>query len=237
MLTSGSDQVLDLIGFHPKRIILTGDSAGGNLSPAVTFVLNDIRRMGAESPLMPVALAVQYPAPDPTLIFDASKTMVTFDPLLSTSKMLTFLSAYHGIPVTPEDPWFRKKVLLAEVSNQLAYRARDPYYNLLAYKHLKDLRHLPLYVTACEFDALLDGAIAFAKVWQGPVTLDIAQGLPHGFLIGAGRKEVQFEIERCISRIREGLGLEADDAICDDESVPPVKSLSLFSKISAAKIF
>lgn len=224
-LISGDPKVIELIGFHPENIILTGDSAGGNLSPALAFVLNDMRKIinlnegkvcpGIDSSLtkqvlqMPVAIAVHYPAPTPTLIFDASKTSVTYDPILTTAKMITFFSAYHALDQSSDpNPWYREGDLLKEIPKKLSVKAKDPYYNLMAYDHFDDLNDLKLYITACEFDALLDGAISFAKAWKGPVKLDIARDLPHGFLVGAGRKELDKEIHLVTQRIAEGLGIE-----------------------------
>lgn len=224
-LISGNAKVIELIGFHPENIILTGDSAGGNLSPALAFVLNDMRKiinlhkcnvtpdidcsLRKQVLQMPVALALHYPAPTPTLIFDASKTSVTYDPILTTAKMITFFSAYHALDQSSDpNPWYRQNDLLKEIPKKLSIKAKDPYYNLLAYEHFEDLIDLKLYITACEFDALLDGAISFAKAWKGPVKLDIARDLPHGFLVGAGRKELDKEIHLVTQRIAEGLGIE-----------------------------
>lgn len=224
-ITSGDPKVIDLIGFHPENIILTGDSAGGNLSPALAFVLNDMKKIiaaqsvgdgsGSASPApapiiqMPAAIAVHYPAPTPTLIFDASKTSVTYDPILTTAKMITFFSAYHALDQSSDpNPWYRQDDLLKEIPKKLSVKAKDPYYNLMSYKHFDDLKDLKLYITACEFDALLDGAISFARAWKGPVVLDIARDLPHGFLVGAGRKELDKEIHLVTLRIAQGLGIE-----------------------------
>lgn len=230
-ITSKDPKVIDLIGFHPENIILTGDSAGGNLSPALAFVLNDMKKIiastvthdqvnqqnidNSSSPLaspiiqMPAAIAVHYPAPTPTLIFDASKTSVTYDPILTTAKMITFFSAYHALDQSSDpNPWYRQDDLLKEIPKKLSIKAKDPYYNLMSYQHFDDLKDLKMYITACEFDALLDGAISFARAWKGPVVLDIARDLPHGFLVGAGRKELDKEIHLVTLRIAQGLGIE-----------------------------
>jgi acetyl esterase len=42
-LTSGDPAILLMLGFHPKRITLCGDSAGATLLTALTMALNDIR--------------------------------------------------------------------------------------------------------------------------------------------------------------------------------------------------
>ena len=43
-LVSGDPEVESAIGFHPKKIAICGDSAGGNLCMALVLALNDIRQ-------------------------------------------------------------------------------------------------------------------------------------------------------------------------------------------------
>ena len=37
------DEIKSKLGFYPKKIVITGDSAGGNLGFGVSLVLNDLR--------------------------------------------------------------------------------------------------------------------------------------------------------------------------------------------------
>jgi len=47
-LISDDPQVEATIGFHPNKIAICGDSAGGNLSMALLLALNDIRNSATE---------------------------------------------------------------------------------------------------------------------------------------------------------------------------------------------
>lgn len=40
---ASEDEIRSTLGFYPKQIVITGDSAGGNLGLGVALVLNDLR--------------------------------------------------------------------------------------------------------------------------------------------------------------------------------------------------
>jgi len=48
-LISKDPSVKEMLGFDPKKIVICGDSAGGNLTCALSLVLNDIRKSINES--------------------------------------------------------------------------------------------------------------------------------------------------------------------------------------------
>ncbi len=76
------------MNIRPKKIILTGDSAGGNL--ACSLVTQIMQR----SILMPYALYIAYPAVDLRLQYSPSKIHSINDPLLSPSVLLLCLREY-----------------------------------------------------------------------------------------------------------------------------------------------
>ena len=114
-VTSGSEEAVRLLGFQPKRIILTGDSAGGNMA-------------------LVLALAIS------------------------------------GLPPVdvPSDGEADARVLLLQSAHQS--------------QEFADLKHLPLYITAAKFDPLMDDAVAIARCWRGPLTIDLAKRMPHSFM-------------------------------------------------------
>jgi hypothetical protein len=58
----------------------------------------------------------------------------------------------------------------------------DPYFNLLCNTRFSHLQKVPLYIQASEFDSLLDDAVALARIWEGPIKLDIVEDMTHAFL-------------------------------------------------------
>lgn len=75
---------------RPKRIILAGDSAGGNL----VFSLNALI-MKNKLP-SPYGLFAAYPATDVRRIYSPSKLNAFTDPLLYPSMLLLCLTEYIG---------------------------------------------------------------------------------------------------------------------------------------------
>lgn len=47
-LLSGREEVKQMLGFHPKKIILAGDSCGGFFALTLTIVLNELNKMLAK---------------------------------------------------------------------------------------------------------------------------------------------------------------------------------------------
>jgi hormone-sensitive lipase len=96
-ITSGRQEVLDILGFHPKNIIVTGDSAGGNLALTLTLALAAVKNNVNASQILPRAIFTQYPCGDPSVTVNASRTFISFDPLLTPACVFTIGSAYSGV--------------------------------------------------------------------------------------------------------------------------------------------
>lgn len=79
-----------LLGSHAKRVVLVGDSAGGNL------VVSAALRAVMEGARLPDAIFAFYPSLHVGLSLSASRFLSTFDPLLSQSVLETCLEAYVG---------------------------------------------------------------------------------------------------------------------------------------------
>ena len=216
-LTSGDQKAADMIGFDPDHVVLSGDSAGSNLALALSFTLNQIRKSGLSSadsnanPMdvrMPKALALQYPSVT-GFIAVPSTTILTFDPILTVSLYALSRSFYAEVdPKIEDELWYKKDPDVKGTIRRFNDRLKDPLMNIMAYEEWSDLKDLPLYVTACEMDAIFDHSILLAKMWQGPVKLDIAREMSHGFLIGNMGPALQPTIKLCIDRIAEGMGVK-----------------------------
>ena len=200
-LTSGNDRVKDLLGFLPENIILTGDSAGGNLSPALTIALNMIRKSGGEV-TMPKGINVQYPGANPGPVNFPSCVLMTFDTTLPPAACAICLSGYAQLEPKPEQGW-QTKDHAADVLKQLSSRVKDPLYNILAYDDFEDLKDIPLRVMVCEFDPILDQGIEMAKKWTGDVKVQVARDLPHGFIMSRSPEPVKQEMKELVASLSE----------------------------------
>lgn len=210
-LTSGDALVSDMLGFLPENILISGDSAGGHLATISLLALNEIRRMGGHV-RMPKALALQYPAM--TIGFVASPSMIMngLDILTTIGELRFAIAAYaetdppFDLTVPLGDP--SKGVSMDETMKRFNDRLRDPLYTPLIYQHFSDFKKIPLTVLVCEMDCVVDHGIDIAKKWQGPVTLDAAWGLPHGFPIGEDTKSVVHGTELIIKRLAASLEID-----------------------------
>lgn len=98
-LTSGSQEVVDLLGFHPQKIVLCGDSAGGMLCLILLLVLNDLNQMlgertGEKIP-MPHAFVGFYPAFTATSL-SPSKLLAKMESVLSIGPLMTVIGVYSA---------------------------------------------------------------------------------------------------------------------------------------------
>lgn len=145
------------LGLDPSRILVAGDSAGGNLAAAVAQACRDAGKAG------PAGQLLIYPAlsSDQTL---PSRTMMADAPGLTVADMLHFLELYLGRPPRESD---RGDVRL--------FPAGAP-----------DLAGLPpTFLTAAEYDPLAsDVADYAARLREAGVPADAVTeaGLPHGWL-------------------------------------------------------
>ena len=81
---------LMLLGYGARDIILTGDSAGGNLALALTL------RLKAEGRLLPRGLVLMSPWTDLTSSGESHKTRADVDPVLDKAYIDRMIAAYIG---------------------------------------------------------------------------------------------------------------------------------------------
>ncbi|XP_015784830.1 uncharacterized protein LOC107362310 [Tetranychus urticae] len=80
-------------------------------------------------------------------------------------------------------PWFIcDKSNFSKKLKTLADRTHTPYASPLTYQKFDSLSKIPMQILTSEFCPLLDESITMAKLWKGPVNLDVMEDLPHGFL-------------------------------------------------------
>ena len=219
-ITSGSEEAVRLLGFQPKRIILTGDSAGGNMALVLALAISAIGKQQPEGKKVqqPVGMALQYPNGNPSVERTAARAMSVIDTTITLAGLGQAAGAYFGVDPPsasspsdkhhPQQAWFRSADFVP-LSRRMMQRMRaNPHYNPLISQEFADLKHLPLYITAAEFDPLIDDAVAIGRCWRGPLTMDLAKRMPHSFMsYGCEIPDVAQAIEGVISRIAQALGI------------------------------
>ena len=222
-LRSADAKVADMIGFQPEDVILSGDSAGSNLALAMTIALNRLQKTAAAaspepttaSPVsswkhvrMPQALFLQYPSVT-GFIAVPSTTVLTVDPLLTTGFYALSRSFYAETEPRLEDElWYRRDPNKKQIIRRFNARLKDPLFNIMAFQDWHELKDIRLYVVGSEMDAILDHSILVAKKWQGPVTLDVARDMSHGFLAGLMNPAVMPVIRLCVDRMAQAVGVK-----------------------------
>ncbi|XP_074598630.1 hormone-sensitive lipase-like [Brevipalpus obovatus] len=231
---SGTEEVKQRIGFHPKNIVLCGDSAGGGLILSLSLVLNDLIRFRKCSEIrMPMAVIPFYPVCSLQSSVSPSRLFTCFETFLPLGCLLSILDAYFiphdaeiNLSTSPEviawenriinsacpgphtvnPPWYRRRGIFPrlEIINQLA---SSPYASPILYEHFDSLVDLPLYIIVGEFDPLLDENIELAKRWKGPVKLDILKDLAHGFLYFNSSHDCREAKNQCFKRILESMAI------------------------------
>eukprot|EP00090_Calanus_glacialis_P017065 TRINITY_DN26667_c0_g1_i1.p1 TRINITY_DN26667_c0_g1~~TRINITY_DN26667_c0_g1_i1.p1 ORF type:complete len:514 (-),score=74.73 TRINITY_DN26667_c0_g1_i1:202-1596(-) len=163
-----------LLGTTGKQIILSGDSAGGNLVASLTLkTITNCIRIPDSLVLSYAALLVQfYPSP--------SRLLTLIDPLLMASFMIKCLNAY-------KDPNYLKSLPRSlEDELEMAASTEDNIFlsPLMAGTNL--LKQFPrTLVIETDMDACLDENVKFSSnlIDAGvDVQMEVMKGLPHGFL-------------------------------------------------------
>ena len=206
------------LGFVPKDFLVTGDSAGGNLTMALAIVLAEIKRVfpdeGQAIPF-PKAFAPLYPAASPGLPYTTASSTI-FDVVISMSLRTTFCLLYYlDDPIDSTSylggkngkPWFKEEAKMKDLYLRLnGDKKGDPIFHVFTYESFDILKDVPLYIQAAEFDPLLDDAVEIAKAWKGPVTFDVLPNVIHGFTIFCEKSDECQKADKLVTqRMKEAL--------------------------------
>lgn len=205
-----------ITGFKANKIVLAGDSAGGNLIIATTIAIAEIRhlQMSSRQPPIPLPLAVNAVYPLISCLgahLYPSRVLMDFCiPSIYVSIANAYLGSFDEGKYYREGRgrWHENTQLLRKTASEVNWRFNDPFLHLPGYKHFDRLKNVPLYVQSSEFDSILDDSIAIAKCWKGPVTLDILPEVTHAWMSFAkfapsdfaGRTLVQDRIREAFDR-------------------------------------
>jgi acetyl esterase/lipase len=185
-----------------NKIIVAGDSAGGNLSLALLQTLLTLRRIaptiqfhGKEISIeLPAGLALTSPWCDVTRCMPSIRANAKYDYLVPPHEPVETL--YHPPPCRPDDIWPRSppRVDMYSDANMVAHPLVSP---LMARKELWKGAP-PLYIGMGEEGLSDEGLLVARKVHQAgsPVVVEQFEGMPHCFgllMLGtpAGRRSFQ----------------------------------------------
>ncbi|KAL1962067.1 hypothetical protein VTN77DRAFT_595 [Rasamsonia byssochlamydoides] len=170
-----------------SKIIVAGDSAGGNLSLALLQTLLTLRRIaptirfhGKEIPVdLPAGLALCSPWCDVTRSMPSVQANAKFDYIIPPHEPVETL--YAPPPCRPDDVWPRSppRVDMYSDANMVAHPLVSP---LVARKELWKGAP-PLYIGMGEEGLTDEGLLLARKVHQAgsPVVVDQFEGMPHCF--------------------------------------------------------
>lgn len=203
------------LGFVPSDILITGDSAGGNLSMTLTIVLAEIRKISPQALNLPRAIVAVYPAASPGLPYTWPSS-VLLDVILNGPMRLKIASVYLLTDVVDpkvsflngkNNPWFKDETKTRDIYVRVnGNKKSDPIFHVFTYDSFDVMKDVPLYIQAAEFDPLLDDAITLAKLWKGKVTLDVMPDVVHGFSVFRDKSaECRKADDLVIQRMKEAL--------------------------------
>jgi len=173
-----SDSAVQALGFEANRIILTGESSGGNLAAALCVKLasdligeptclgkdNEKITEKKSSPILPCALVLSCPVLNLSLEVSHSRVIGNADPVLPSGLISAISDSYvSDVPIDKTDPLV------------------SPFYA----SDLVLAKFPPTVVFASSNDPLLDDAVVLNERLRGlgvESELRAAQNLPHAYL-------------------------------------------------------
>ena len=195
--------VRDTLGFEVTKVLLFGDSAGGNLNLAMCRVLNELQLE------LPRAMLSSFPCG--TVDFtelSPSRVLMMTDSALPAANIFAMIDAYtpgKEIDYSKDrTPWYRRDAKeIHERVQEIKLKSRvDPFINPML-GSFDIFANTKLVVIPCEFDPILDDAIEMAQKWpSGQVELIIARGVPHGYLLNFSR-DGKIAFQATIEKLKE----------------------------------
>lgn len=179
--------VEELLGFFPRKILLFGDSAGGNLALALMVAINELNKSYSNGKIIPLptSMILLYPCSSPVIIGFYSGSFISIDAFYTPSIILNCAMSYLNPEEASSDShvWYEKaNPNFDSCIKQMLKFNRNPFISPLNYQHLHDFKDINLFVQIGEYDILLDDSINIAKAWKGPTKLDIVPNETHAYV-------------------------------------------------------
>ncbi|RWS25349.1 hypothetical protein B4U80_03260, partial [Leptotrombidium deliense] len=226
---SGHSKVKQMLGFHPKKIVLCGDSAGGVLCITLCAVLHDIRKI-LERNKEPIKLLFPSSFVGIYTTFNLhhlspSLLLSLIEPVLGTGPLLACIGLYslgvrydHDfeaiekvhllLRIWNRKPWFRCDLqLFQQRMKYISHVADHPYINALNSEFMESVENMSIYLVTSHFDILLDNNVEFAKNFKGNIVLDVVDDVSHGYLHWCFvSKEAMKGSDLCLKRLQQAIG-------------------------------
>ena len=195
-------EVSQSIGFIPRKIVVFGDSGGGNLGLSLLNVLHRI-----DWPRKPDGIFLLYPLITPTLknITKFSHALMTIDPILSTSAFFSWTDAYApGETMKRDSPWYRSKDLETRLDEIDLKAQSDELFNPIL-NGFEALGIIPIVTIVGESDPLLDESIELIRHWPNDlIELHVIKGQTHAFPLMADKSQAaKRDTNYCVQKLIE----------------------------------
>eukprot|EP00662_Eupelagonemidae_sp_cell21_P055097 gene55097-61322_t len=167
------------LGSASARVVVAGDSAGGNLAMAVALAA------AQRGDRVPDAVLVAYPALRIRMAIGPSRLLSVFDPLLPLGILRRCLEAYAGDDEPPQGGQ-ANSVARGPKMQTIPPSSQDPLLSPNEAPAELLLRLPRIRLLASEFDPLLDDSVEMGHrlrdAGHPDWRLEVAKGIPHGFL-------------------------------------------------------
>lgn len=226
-LISGDESVEEEIGFHPKKIILAGDSAGALFAMSLLVVLSEIRKRMHPQLRLPIALFGFYGAFSIVPQVTASSLTSPFhffifpnllssaarhyrpdidNPSNGTIRKYTTSEIYQSLH-NPQPSVFKKdENSIMQYLGNLEGITDHPFVSPMVYDDFESLSDVQLHCTSTHSEPILDSTIAMLKKWKGKASLSMMGNVVHGYMnsIGISRQHNQ-AFQHSVKKLRSVL--------------------------------
>lgn len=189
-----------------KSVVLTGDSAGGNLASNLLYIIAEINQLFPDNGLsLPQALVLVFPSLNYSLSTMMASQLMGALEILPLPTTLTVSSLIAMCPVEigmPDRDFFDREAIrnnpqLTKIENGFV---RNKFVSPMRNGRVPGVSLSIITSNACP---LFDQSIGMANSW-GDAKLDIVDGLPHGFvLMNRSTKNCSDALDLIITRIKE----------------------------------
>ena len=185
---SSKEEVIEIFGFIPEDIVITGESCGGQMASSVTVLLNELKQRNNGALKMPKGIILTFPKISANFqIYPSIYLSAIFDPIILFSLLTVSYHVY--VPMKKFDPSTGSYSLISNKEQVIlppTAMLKDEYIkinnfllNPLEYKNFDTLKDTSLSILTAEYDPFLDEAIQLAKRWEGKVDFRVLPDLGH----------------------------------------------------------
>lgn len=188
---NSEEEVIKVLGFVPEDIVLAGESAGGNMTTAVTVALNEIKHKFDPTIKMPKGLILMYSKLVMNYQFFPSMLNTMVDLMIPPHIFPLCAQAYIPFRVKDEETdslrLMRKeeqiKLSRSDVSASKISWLDSHFISPLRYDKFDQMTETTLHILTFDYDPFIDESILLAKRWPGRVQFKVLDETCHGAIL------------------------------------------------------